>query len=114
MVDLEATTFATPGKESYWFQRGWAQQAPIKTMTRIDSPQSFGRAAAGDVTVAGIAWAQHTGIAAVEPQRPGPGDGQERARADRDPRGPDPRRRVGLAERDLQRRVTLSIRDPLW
>jgi DMSO/TMAO reductase YedYZ molybdopterin-dependent catalytic subunit len=66
VVDLEATTFANPAKQGYWYQRGWAQKAPIKTMTRIDSPQPFGRAPAGDVTIAGIAWAQHTGIAAVE------------------------------------------------
>jgi len=66
VVDLEATTFANPDKQGYWYQRGWAQKAPIKTMTRIDSPQPFGRAPAGDVTIAGIAWAQHTGIAAVE------------------------------------------------
>jgi DMSO/TMAO reductase YedYZ molybdopterin-dependent catalytic subunit len=66
VVDLEATTFANPAKRGYWYQRGWAQKAPIKTMTRIDSPQPFGRAPAGDVMIAGIAWAQHTGIAAVE------------------------------------------------
>jgi DMSO/TMAO reductase YedYZ molybdopterin-dependent catalytic subunit len=64
VVDLEATTFAD--RRGYWLQRGWAQQAPIKTMSRIDSPQGFARVPAGAVTVAGIAWAQHTGIAKVE------------------------------------------------
>lgn len=66
VVDLEATTFADPTKQSYWYERGWARLAPIKTMARIDVPQPFATAAAGTVTVAGIAWAQHTGISYVE------------------------------------------------
>jgi DMSO/TMAO reductase YedYZ molybdopterin-dependent catalytic subunit len=64
VVDLEATTFAD--QRGYWLERGWAQKAPIKTMSRIDSPQGFAKVPAGTVTVAGIAWAQHTGIAKVE------------------------------------------------
>ncbi len=35
-------------------------------MTRIDNPAGFAQVAADTVTVAGIAWAQHTGIAKVE------------------------------------------------
>ena len=35
-------------------------------MTRIDVPQGFASVTADTVTVAGIAWAQHTGIAKVE------------------------------------------------
>jgi hypothetical protein len=35
-------------------------------MTRIDNPVGFAQVAADTVTVAGIAWAQHTGIAKVE------------------------------------------------
>ena len=66
LVDLEATTFADPEKQGYWLQRGWSQRGPIKTMTRIDNPVGFAQVAADTVTVAGIAWAQHTGIAKVE------------------------------------------------
>ncbi|HEX3260873.1 MAG TPA: molybdopterin-dependent oxidoreductase [Pseudonocardia sp.] len=66
LVDLEATTFADPAKQGYWLQRGWSQRGPIKTMARIDSPAPFGNVTADTVTVAGIAWAQHTGVAKVE------------------------------------------------
>jgi len=66
LVDLEATTFADPDKQGYWLQRGWSQRGPIKTMARIDNPVGFAQVAADTVTVAGIAWAQHTGVAKVE------------------------------------------------
>jgi len=64
LADLELTTF--DAKQSYWLQRGWAQLAPIKTQSRIDRPRSGGSVAAGQVTAAGIAWAQHRGIAGVQ------------------------------------------------
>lgn len=64
IVDMEATTFdAKPG---YWFERGWAQTAPIKTQSRIDTPRGFATVPAGRVVVAGIAWSQPTGISRVE------------------------------------------------
>jgi DMSO/TMAO reductase YedYZ molybdopterin-dependent catalytic subunit len=64
IVDMEATTFdAKPG---YWLERSWAQKAPIKTQSRIDSPRGFATLPAGRVTVAGIAWSQPTGISRVE------------------------------------------------
>ncbi len=66
VVDLEATTFANPQKQGYWRERSWATKAPIKTMSRIDSPQGFAKVPAGKVTVSGIAWAQHTGVEKVE------------------------------------------------
>lgn len=66
LVDLEATTFADPDKQGYWLQRGWSQRGPIKTMARIDAPGGFATVTADTVEVAGIAWAQHTGIAKVE------------------------------------------------
>ena len=62
VTDLEVTTW--DAKQAYWLQRGWSEQAPIKTESRIDAPP--GSAAAGKVRVAGIAWAQHTGIDKVE------------------------------------------------
>jgi DMSO/TMAO reductase YedYZ molybdopterin-dependent catalytic subunit len=64
VVDLELTTFEA--YDAYWVQRGWAQQAPIKTMSRIDVPRSGRVVPAGPITVAGVAWAQHRGIDRVE------------------------------------------------
>ena len=53
-------------RQSYWLNRGWAEQAPIKTESRIDTPTGFAGVTAGKVRLAGTAWAQHTGIAKVE------------------------------------------------
>ena len=64
VVDLELTTFQA--YDSYWVQRGWAQQAPIKTESRIDAPKAFAALRTGEVAVAGVAWAQHRGIDRVE------------------------------------------------
>jgi DMSO/TMAO reductase YedYZ molybdopterin-dependent catalytic subunit len=50
----------------YWIDRGWAVEAPVKTQSRIDRP---GRElAAGATVIAGVAWAPHVGIEAVEVQ----------------------------------------------
>ena len=46
--------------------RGWAAQAPIKTESRIDVPNGSAPLTAGPTQVAGVAWAQHKGIEAVE------------------------------------------------
>ena len=64
LVDLELTTFED--FDPYWARRGWAQQAPIKTQSRIDAPKPLARVSAGPVGVGGVAWAQHRGIRAVE------------------------------------------------
>jgi DMSO/TMAO reductase YedYZ molybdopterin-dependent catalytic subunit len=64
VVDLELTTF--DAFDAYWIRRGWAQRAPIKTQSRIDTPRRGAHVPAGIVPVAGVAWAQHRGIAAVE------------------------------------------------
>jgi DMSO/TMAO reductase YedYZ molybdopterin-dependent catalytic subunit len=64
VVDIEVTTFAQA--QGYWVPRGWSQQAPIKTESRIDVPADGGSVKAGQVPVAGVAWAQHKGIDAVE------------------------------------------------
>ena len=66
LVDLELTTF--DAFDAYWIPRGWAQQAPIKTESRIDTPRAGGNTQAGTVAVAGVAWAQHRGISRVEVQ----------------------------------------------
>ena len=63
VVDMELTTFGA--FNAYWVQRGWSRQAPIKTESRIDTPRGGG-VAAGRVMIAGVAWAQHRGIEAVE------------------------------------------------
>jgi DMSO/TMAO reductase YedYZ molybdopterin-dependent catalytic subunit len=64
VVDMELTTYAA--FDAYWTQRGWSQQAPIKTESRIDTPKGGNSVTAGQVMVAGVAWAQHRGIEAVE------------------------------------------------
>ena len=61
---LTLTTFAR--QRAYWTQRGYAARAPIKTESRIDVPKPLAQVKAGHVTVAGVAWAPATGIAAVE------------------------------------------------
>jgi DMSO/TMAO reductase YedYZ molybdopterin-dependent catalytic subunit len=50
--------------DAYWVPRGWAPRAPVKTQSRIDTPRRG--VDAGDVVVAGVAWAQHRGIDRVE------------------------------------------------
>ena len=64
VTDIEVTTFA--GNYAYWAQRGWSQRAPIKTECRIDVPNGLQELKAGRTAVAGVAWAQHKGIEAVE------------------------------------------------
>ncbi|TKG73645.1 molybdopterin-dependent oxidoreductase [Prauserella endophytica] len=64
VTDLEVTTWEA--RRAYWLERGWAREAPVKTQSRIDSPKGFSTLPPGRVVVAGIAWAQHTGIEKVE------------------------------------------------
>lgn len=52
--------------EGYWIPRGWARDAPIKTQSRIDVPRAGATITTGQTRVAGVAWAQHTGIKKVE------------------------------------------------
>ncbi|QDY10590.1 molybdopterin-binding oxidoreductase [Micromonospora sp. HM134] len=64
VTELELTSFAD--FDAYWVPRGWSAQGPVKTQSRIDTPRSRNRLTAGEVTVAGVAWAQHRGISRVE------------------------------------------------
>jgi DMSO/TMAO reductase YedYZ molybdopterin-dependent catalytic subunit len=64
VTDIEVTTFA--GNYAYWAQRGWSQRAPIKTECRIDVPNGLQEIKADRTAVAGVAWAQHKGVEAVE------------------------------------------------
>jgi DMSO/TMAO reductase YedYZ molybdopterin-dependent catalytic subunit len=65
LVDLKLTTW--DDDVAYWVPRGWAREAPIKTMSRIDVPLGD-TVMAGRTAVAGVAWAPHRGISAVEVQ----------------------------------------------
>jgi DMSO/TMAO reductase YedYZ molybdopterin-dependent catalytic subunit len=64
VTDINVTTFS--GNYAYWVPRGWSQQAPIKTECRIDVPNGVSQISAGRTAVAGVAWAQHKGVSAVE------------------------------------------------
>ncbi len=64
VTKLELTTFAK--QPAYWTKRGYAAKAPIKTESRIDVPKPLSQVKAGHVPVAGVAWAPHRGITAVE------------------------------------------------
>ena len=64
LVDLEVTRFED--FTAFWTARGWAEQAPVKTQSRVDAPRSGATVPAGRRRIGGSAWAQHTGIAKVE------------------------------------------------
>ncbi|MFV0458445.1 MAG: molybdopterin-dependent oxidoreductase [Actinomycetales bacterium] len=66
VTELEVTRFSR--RAAYWTTRGWSPQGPVKTASRIDVPRPGARVQAGEVVVAGVAWAQHRGIEAVEVQ----------------------------------------------
>lgn len=55
--------------EAYWTPRGYAEKAPIKMSSRIDTPRVDGGAvSAGTIAIAGVAWAQPVGVGRVEVQ----------------------------------------------
>jgi DMSO/TMAO reductase YedYZ molybdopterin-dependent catalytic subunit len=64
VVDMEFTTYGA--FDAFWVKRGWSARAPIKTESRIDVPKARSTVPAGQVTIAGVAWAQHRGVEAVE------------------------------------------------
>ncbi|MCP2274916.1 molybdopterin-dependent oxidoreductase [Nocardia amikacinitolerans] len=66
VTELEVTRFDRA--TAYWTRRGWSAHGPIKTGTRIDTPRGRVRRPPGRIPVAGVAWAQHRGITAVEVQ----------------------------------------------
>jgi DMSO/TMAO reductase YedYZ molybdopterin-dependent catalytic subunit len=66
IIEIEVSRFAD--FDAYWVPRGWSQQAPIKTESRIDTPRDGAKRKAGTVAVAGVAWAQHRGVKKVEVQ----------------------------------------------
>lgn len=64
VTELKVTRF--DADEGYWTPRGWSALGPIKVASRIDVPRAGNRIDAGEVMVAGVAWAQQRGIEAVE------------------------------------------------
>ncbi len=69
LVEIEVTTFEK--FDQYWVPRGYADRAPIKLMSRIDTVDGLGtltRGADGTAAIGGVAWAQTRGISNVEVQ----------------------------------------------
>ena len=64
VVELKVTRFDR--ESAYWTGLGWSERGPIKLSSRIDVPRAGATVQAGLVPVGGIAWAQHTGISAVQ------------------------------------------------
>jgi DMSO/TMAO reductase YedYZ molybdopterin-dependent catalytic subunit len=64
LTEIRLTTF--DDFDGYWIPRGWSRLGPVKTQSRIDVPGDGATVDAGKVAVAGVAWAQHRGIEAVE------------------------------------------------
>ncbi|MCC3266404.1 molybdopterin-dependent oxidoreductase [Arthrobacter gengyunqii] len=64
VTELKVTRFSD--EVAYWTQRGWTERGPIKLSSRIDTPSRGASTDAGKTTVAGMAWAQHTGIRGVQ------------------------------------------------
>jgi DMSO/TMAO reductase YedYZ molybdopterin-dependent catalytic subunit len=62
LTDLELTTLEA--FDGYWIRLGWAKDGPILTQSRIDTPR--GGVPAGQVAIAGIAWAPDRGVSRVE------------------------------------------------
>lgn len=66
LSEIELTTWEA--FDGYWVPRGWSKEGPIKTQSRIDAPPRGAALTAGEVWVAGVAWAQRRGITRVEVQ----------------------------------------------
>lgn len=66
VVELEVTRFDQA--QGYWTPRGWSARGPVKLESRIDVPRQDRTLPAGETVIAGVAWHQQVGIAAVEVQ----------------------------------------------
>jgi DMSO/TMAO reductase YedYZ molybdopterin-dependent catalytic subunit len=64
LSELELTTLEA--FDAYWVPLGWAKEAPILTQSRIDIPHGGDSVHAGQVVVAGVAWAPDRGVTKVE------------------------------------------------
>jgi DMSO/TMAO reductase YedYZ molybdopterin-dependent catalytic subunit len=61
---MTLTTYAE--KTAYWTDRGWATDAPIKLMSRIDTPKPLSTIQTGKTFIGGVAWHQHQGLTGVQ------------------------------------------------
>jgi DMSO/TMAO reductase YedYZ molybdopterin-dependent catalytic subunit len=95
LTDIELTTFEA--FDAYWIRRGWADQGPIKTMSRIDTPTSFLEVPEGEVPGGG------RGVGAARRGRPRRGPGRRRAVAGGRARGRGRRRYVASVGLPLDR-----------
>jgi DMSO/TMAO reductase YedYZ molybdopterin-dependent catalytic subunit len=66
LTNIELTTW--DAFDAYWVPLGWAKEGPILTQSRIDIPRARSTVTAGEVAVAGVAWAPDRGIERVEVQ----------------------------------------------
>jgi DMSO/TMAO reductase YedYZ molybdopterin-dependent catalytic subunit len=64
VVDMKLTTYGA--EKDYYTKLGWAPEQPVRTESRIDVPKKSASVPAGKTVIAGVAWAEHVGIAAVE------------------------------------------------
>jgi DMSO/TMAO reductase YedYZ molybdopterin-dependent catalytic subunit len=64
LAAIELTSW--DGVDGYWIPRGWSKLGPIKTASRIDRPGDGATVEAGEVVLAGVAWAPTRGIDRVE------------------------------------------------
>ncbi|MDN6379614.1 MAG: molybdopterin-dependent oxidoreductase [Brevibacterium aurantiacum] len=64
VTELEVTRFDE--KTAYWTDRGWDAKAPILVASRVEVPKPLAKVPAGDVAVAGTAWAQRSGVKRVD------------------------------------------------
>jgi DMSO/TMAO reductase YedYZ molybdopterin-dependent catalytic subunit len=64
ITEIKVTRFDLD--EGYWTPRGWSAKGPIKTQSRIDLPRGGSTIPPGRTPIAGVAWAQHRGVDAVE------------------------------------------------
>jgi len=64
---LESIELVTTDYQGYWMDRGWSDEAVVKTESRIDVVGDDGSAMVGEPAwIAGIAWAGARGISRVE------------------------------------------------
>lgn len=64
ITSIEATTYDT---DSYWTGKGWGRTPELNLASRIDRPTPGATVSVGETTsIAGVAWDQHVGVAAVE------------------------------------------------
>jgi DMSO/TMAO reductase YedYZ molybdopterin-dependent catalytic subunit len=64
LSDIDLVDLATVN--GYWIPRGWSKDGPVRPGSRIDTPRSGTRVAAGRVGVGGVAWCNHRGVDAVQ------------------------------------------------